>query len=43
MFELNINGKTVYSETDKTLLSFLRDDECTAPCSTYGMVYKETC
>lgn len=26
MFELNINGKTVYSETDKPLLSFLRDD-----------------
>lgn len=26
MFELNINGNVVYSETDKTLLSFLRDD-----------------
>lgn len=26
MFELNINGKIVYSETDKPLLSFLRDD-----------------
>lgn len=26
MFELNINGREVKSETDKTLLSFLRDD-----------------
>ena len=26
MFELNVNGKIVRSETDKTLLSFLRDD-----------------
>ena len=26
MFELNVNGKMVSSETDKTLLSFLRDD-----------------
>lgn len=26
MFELCVNGKQVFSETDKTLLSFLRDD-----------------
>lgn len=26
MFELNVNGQVVYSETDKPLLSFLRDD-----------------
>ena len=26
MFELNVNGKTVYSESDQKLLSFLRDD-----------------
>lgn len=26
MLELNVNGKIVYSETDKPLLSFLRDD-----------------
>lgn len=26
MFELNINGQIVHSETDKALLSFLRDD-----------------
>ncbi len=26
MFELNVNGKVVYAETDKPLISFLRDD-----------------
>ena len=26
MFELNVNGKLVQCETDKKLLSFLRDD-----------------